>query len=58
MWTELQENLNTDLWQNNLWLFGIMAGKVRKWFDLGFVLEDLLYTAKNLYVVILSNDPA
>ena len=34
MWVELQENLITDLWQNNLWLFGIVEEKSQKviWF--------------------------
>lgn len=59
MWVELQENLITDLWQNNLWLFGIVEGKESK-SDLiwGLYWRIFFYAAKKQYVVILSNDPA
>lgn len=59
MWVELQENLITDLWQNNLWLFGIVEGKESE-SDLiwGLSWRIFFYAAKNQYVVIFSNDPA
>lgn len=58
MWVELQENLITDLWQNNLWLFGVVEGKESKRFLIcSLCWRILFYAAKNQYVVIYSNDP-
>lgn len=58
IWVGLQENLITDLWQNNLWLFGIVEGKESK-SDLiwGLCWRISFYAAEKQYVVIFSNDP-
>lgn len=50
MQVEVQENLITDLWQNNLWLFGTVEGKDSR-SDLiwGLCWRTSSYTAKKEY---------
>lgn len=59
MQVELQENLITDLWQNNLWLFGIVEGKYSR----SDLIWDLCwrtssYAAKKQYAGVLSSNSA
>lgn len=56
---ELQENLITDLWKNNLWLFGIVEGKESKSYLIWALCWRIffLYSQKPVCGYI-SNDPA
>lgn len=59
MWVTLQENLIIYLWQNDLWLVGIVKGKESKSYVIwGLFCRIFFYAAKKQYVVIFSNDPA